>query len=55
MNKSKTLNKYYKWLSTENFLAMKRAKNYGNNPTKTAKKNYFRKVTKSRLANNKGF
>ena len=55
MNKSKTRNKYIKWLSTENFFAMKRAKNYCNNLTRTTKKNFFQRVTKSSFANNKKF
>ena len=46
MNKSKTRNKYIKWPSTENFLAMKRAKNYCNNLTKTTKNNFFKELLK---------
>ena len=38
MNKSKTKNKYHKWPSRENFLAMKRAKNFSNNLGKINKK-----------------
>ena len=38
MNKSKTRNKYIKWPSRENVLAMKRAKNYHNNLTRTTKR-----------------
>ena len=53
MNKSKTRNKHIKWSSRENFLAMKRAKNYCNNLTRTTKKNFFQRVTKSGFANNK--
>ena len=55
MNKSKTRNKYIKWPSRGNFLAMKRAKNYCNNLTRTTKKNIFQNVTKSGFANNKKF
>ena len=44
-----------KWPPTENFLAMKRAKNYCNNLTRTTKKNFFQSVTKSGFANNKKF
>ena len=44
-----------KWPPTENFLAMKRAKNYCNNLTRTTKKNIFQSVTKSGFANNKKF
>ena len=38
MNKSKTRNMYLKWLSGENFLIMKNAKNLSNNLIKTFKK-----------------
>ena len=38
ISKSKTRNKYIKWPPRENFLAMKRAKNYCNNLTRTIKK-----------------
>ena len=38
MNKSKTRNKYLKWPSRENLLAMKSAKNFFNNLIKTNKK-----------------
>ena len=48
MNKSKTRNKYIKWPSRENFLAMKRTKNYCNNLARTTK-------NKSGFANNKKF
>ena len=54
MNKSNTRNKCMKWPSREN-LAMKRAKNYCNNLTRTTKKNIFQSVTKSGFANNKKF
>ena len=53
MNKSKTRNKCIKWLSRENVLVMKRAKNCCNNLTRTTKKNFFQKVTKNGFANNK--
>ena len=55
INKSKTRNKYIKWPSRENFLAMKRAKNYSNNLTRTTKKNFFQSVTKSSFGNNTKF
>ena len=55
MKKSKTRNKYIKWLSRENFLAIKGAKNYCNNLTRTTKKNFFHRVTKNGFANNKKF
>ena len=54
-NKSKTRNKYIKWPSGENFLVMKRAKNYCNNLTRTTKKNFFQRVTKSGFPNIKKF
>ena len=54
-NKSKTRNKYIKWPSGENFLVMKRAKNYCNNLTRTTKKNFFQRVTKSGFPNSKKF
>ena len=38
MNKSKTRNMYLKWLSRENFLIMKNAKNLSNNLIKINKK-----------------
>ena len=38
MNKSKTRNRYLKWPSRENFLAMKSAKNLFSNLIKTNKK-----------------
>ena len=34
-----------KWPPTENFLAMKRAKNYCNNLTRITKKNLFQSLT----------
>ena len=55
MNKSKTRNKYIKQLSRENFLAIKTAKNYSNNLTRTTKKNFFQNVTKSGFASDKKF
>ena len=55
MNKSKTRNKYIKWLSRENALAIKRAKSYCNNLTRTTKKNFFQRVAKRGFANNKKF
>ena len=56
MNKSKTRNRYLKWSSRENFLAMKSAKNLcNNNLIKTNKKSYFQKVTQNGFANNKTF
>ena len=55
MNKSERRNKYLKWRSRENFLAMKNAKNLCNNLSKTNKKSYFQKVTQKGFANNKAF
>ena len=55
MNKSKTRNKYLKWPSRENFLAIKSAKNFSNYLIKTNKKSYFQKVTQKGFANNKTF
>ena len=55
MNKSKTRNKYHKWPSRENFLAMKRAKNFCNNQIKTNKRVYFQRVTKKGFVSNKAF
>ena len=52
MNKSKTQNKYIKWPSRENFLAMNRAKNYCN---KNNKKQLFSKCNQKLLCNNKKF
>ena len=50
MNKSKTRNRYLKWSSRENVLAMKSAKNLCNNFIKTNKKCYFQKVTQKGFA-----
>ena len=55
MNKSKSQNKYIKWSSRENLLAMKRAKNYCNNLTRTTRKNFFQRLAKSGFANNTKF
>ena len=55
MNKSETRNKYIKWPSRENFLAVKTVKNFCNNLTRTMKKNFFQRVTKNGFANNKKF
>ena len=53
MNKSKIKNKYQKWPSTENFLALKEAKKLCNKLTESGKKAYFYKVTGKGFANNK--
>ena len=55
MNKSETRNKYIKWPSRENFLAVKTVKNFCNNLTRTMKKNFFQRVIKNGFANNKKF
>ena len=55
MNKSKIRNKYQKWPSRENFLALKEAKKFCNKLTKSVKKAYFRKVTGKGFVNNKAF
>ena len=55
MNKSKTRNRYLKWPSRENFLAMKSSKNLCNNLVKTNKRSYFQKVPQKGFANNKAF
>ena len=52
MNKSKTRNRYLKWPSRENFLAMKKPLN---NLVKTNKRSYFQKVPQKGFANNKAF
>ena len=51
MNKSKIRNKYQKWPSRENFLALKEAKKLCNKLTKSVKKAYFGKVTGKGFAN----
>ena len=55
INKSKIRNKYQKWSSRENFLALKEAKKFCNKLTKSVKKAYFRKVTGKGFVNNKAF
>ena len=55
MYKSKTRNKYIKWLSRENILVIKIAKYYCNNLTKTTKKNFFQRVTENGFVNNNKF
>ena len=55
MHKSKLKNKYQKWPSRENFLALQKAKNYCNNLSKSTKKKYFEKVTKKGFVNNRAF
>ena len=55
MSKSKTWNKYIKGTFRENFLAMKRTKNFCNNLTRNKKKKFFQRVTKSDFTSNKKF
>ena len=55
MHKSKLKNKYQKWPSRENFLALQKAKNYCNNLSKSTKRKYFEKVTKKCFVNNRAF
>ena len=50
MNKLKTRNRYFKWPSRENFLAMKSAKNSVTIKKKTNKKSYFQEVTQKGFA-----
>ena len=54
MNKSKIKNKYQKWLSRENFLALKEVKKVLQ-LTKSVKKAYFCNVAGKGFANNKVF
>ena len=46
MMKSKTNNQYVKWLSRENYLAFKRAKNEYTSINKKVKKDYFKESYK---------
>ena len=55
MNESKSGNKYHKWPSRENFLAIKIAIYIWNSRSKSTKKNYFEKAIKKGLGNNKAF
>ena len=55
MNKSKIRNKYQKWPSKENFLALKDAKKFCNKSTKSVKKAYFHKVTGKGFVNNRAY
>ena len=55
INKSKIRNKYQKWPSRENPLALKEAKKFCNKLTQSVKKSYFRKVTGKGFVNNKTF
>ena len=55
MNRSKLRNRYIKWISRENFLDYKKAKNTCNNLNKSAKKSYFDKVISKGFVSNKAF
>ena len=55
INKSQTRNRYLKWPSRGNFLAVKSAKNLCKNLIKTKKKSHFQKLTQKGFANNKAF
>ena len=55
MNKSKIRNRYQKWPSKENVLALKEAKKLCNKSATSVKKAYFRKITGKSFANNMAF
>ena len=55
MTRSRIKNKYNKWPSRENFLALKQIKNKCTNLTKTAKKQYFAKSAENQPLINKSF
>ena len=55
MNRSKLKNRYTKWPSRENFLALKKQKNICKNLKKKTKKNYFSKITSNGVMGNKHF
>ena len=57
MNKSKirNRNKYHKFPSRKNLLALKEVKKLCNKLIKSVKKAYFRKITGKGFANNKAF
>ena len=55
MNRSRFKNRYLKWLSHEDFLAYKKAKNLCNSLNKKAKKTYFEKATENRIMGSKKF
>ena len=55
MHASRLKNKYLKWLSRENFLADKKAKNICNSLNKKAKKDYFKKAAVDGLMSNRKF
>ena len=55
MEKSKTRNKYLKWLSRENYLSYKKCKNKCNSLTKKANKIFLNEATKDGIMSNKRF
>ena len=55
MTRSKIKNKYNKWPSRENFLALKQISNKCTNLTKTAKKQYFAESAENQSSTNKSF
>ena len=55
MNKSKIRQKYQKWPSRENFLALTEAKTFCNKLSKSVKKAYFHKVSGKGFVNNTTF
>ena len=55
MTRTRIKNKYNKWPSRENFLALKQIKSKYTNLTKTAKKQYFVKSTENQYLTNKSF
>ena len=55
MTRSRIKNKYNKWPSRENFLALKQIKNKCTNLTKTAKKQYFAKSAENQPLTNESF
>ena len=55
MTRSRIKNKYNKWPSIENFLALKQIKNKCANLTMTAKKQYFAKSAENQPLTNKSF
>ena len=55
MMKSKAKNQHVKWLSRENFLTFKKAKNKCTSINKNSKKYYFKEATKYRVMTNKEF
>ena len=54
MTRSRIKNKYNKWPSRENFLALKQIKNKCTNLTKTAEKQYFAKSAENQPLTNFG-